>query len=149
LCHIFRGLSALILTALAAIALVVGQSVDGVTVTTDAASYAPGDQIQVTIDNAGPSRITRGGLDCDDLWPLALEQRQSAGDWQPVPVPPHACMGIASVLVSPGESQSRTIAMTLDPGTYHVVYAFDDVDNGTQEVSVSDDFDVVAPALTY
>jgi Bacterial Ig-like domain len=145
----FPHLSLLILSVVTAAALVVGQSVDGVSVTTDASSYAPGDQIQVTIDNAGPNRITRGGLDCDDIWPLALEQRQSGGDWQPVPVPSHSCIGIASVLVSPGESQSRTISMTLDPGTYHVVYAFDDVDNGTQEVSVSDDFDVIAPALTY
>ena len=104
----------LVLIAVAATALLFGQSVDGVTVATGASTYAPGDQIQVTIENAGPSRITRGGLDCDDLWPLALEQRQADGTWQPVPAPGHACIGIASVLVSPGESQSRTISMILD-----------------------------------
>ena len=139
----------LILILIAVAPLLFGQSVDGVSVTTDASTYAPGDQIQVSIDNAGPDHITRGGLDCDDLWPLALEQRQSDGGWQPIPAPRHTCIGIASVLVSPGESQSRTISMTLDPGTYHVVYAFDDVDNGTQDESVSDAFDVIAPALTY
>ena len=139
----------LVLIAVAATALLFGQSVDGVTVATGASTYAPGDQIQVTIENAGPSRITRGGLDCDDLWPLALEQRQADGTWQPVPAPGHACIGIASVLVSPGESQSHTISMILDPGTYHVVYAFDDVDDGTQDVSLSDAFDVIGPALTY
>jgi hypothetical protein len=137
------------LIAVAAIAQLFGQSMDGVLVTTDASTYAPGDQIQVSIENAGPDRITRGGLDCDDLWPLALEQRQPDSTWQSLPAPRHACIGIASVLVGPGESQSRTISMPLDPGTYHVVYAFDDVDNGTQDVSVSDAFDVIAPALTY
>jgi hypothetical protein len=137
------------LVAVAVIAQLFGQPVDGVIVTTDTSIYAPGDQIQVGIANAGPDRITRGGLDCDDLWPLALEQRQADSTWQPVPAPRHACIGIASVLVGPGESQSRTISMTLDPGTYHVVYAFDDVDNGTQDVSISDAFDVIAPALTY
>jgi hypothetical protein len=59
-------------------------------VSTDAATYTPGDQIQVTILNSGPDRILRAG-----------------------------------------EMQTMTISPTLDPGAYHLVYAFDDLDNGT------------------
>lgn len=130
---------------LLAAALVFAQPADGVSVTTDASSYAPGDPIQVSIVNGGPDRITRGGLACTDIWPLALEQRQDDDSWQPVTVPQHQCIGIAAVLVSPGDTQSRTISnLTLDPGTYHVVYAFDDVDNATQDMSISDPFDIVA-----
>jgi len=125
-------------------ALFFGQPADGVGVSTDAAAYAPGDPIQVTILNAGPDRISRGGLDCDDLWPLALEQRANDGSWQPVPVAPRQCVGIAAALVGPGETQTMTISLTLDPGAYHILYAFDDVDNGTQEMAISDPFDITS-----
>ena len=118
------------------------QPADGVEVATDASAYTSGDPIQVTIANNGPDRISRGGLDCNDIWPLALEMRQDDGSWQPVQVPQHGCIGIAAALISPGDSFSKTISLTLDAGTYHVVYAFDDVDNGTQDMSISDPFDV-------
>ncbi len=135
-----------VLALAAALALVPAtaqaQAADGVTVTTDVTSYAPGDPIQVTITNGGPDRITRGGLDCDDLWPLALEQQDDTGNWQPVQAPRHGCIGIAGTIVVPGDTQTHTISLPLDPGTYHVSYAFSDVDAGTQNVSVSDPFTV-------
>jgi hypothetical protein len=130
-----------VLPLLAAV-LLFSQAADGVSVTTDAASYSSGDPIQVTIQNGGADRISRGGLACDDIWPLALEQRQSDGSWQPLTVPRHQCIGIAAVLVGPGQTQTKIMNLVLDPGTYHVVYAFDDVDNATQDVSSSDPFDV-------
>lgn len=37
---------------------------------------------------------------------------------------------------------ASSIALSLDAGTYHVVYAFDDVDNGRQGMCISDPFDV-------
>lgn len=132
---------------LLAAALLFEQAADGVTVRTDAPSYSPGDPIQITILNGGSDRISRGGLACTDIWPLALEQRQDDDSWQPVTVPQHQCVGIAAVLVSPGDVQRKTISnLTLDPGSYHVVYAFDDVDNGTQDTSISDPFDITPAA---
>jgi hypothetical protein len=131
---------------LAAAALLFAQPADGVSVSTDAPGYAPGDPIQVTILNVGPDRISRGGLACTDIWPLVLEQRLNDGTWDPVSVPQHSCIGIAAALVGPGETQTETISLSLDPGTYHVVYAFDDVDNGTQEMSTSDPFDITSSA---
>jgi hypothetical protein len=136
----------LFLSLLLAFSSLFAQPADGVTVATDAPTYLPGDSIKVTITNAGPDRISRGGLDCDDLWPLALEQLAADGSWQAVSVPQHRCIGIAAILVSPGETQMRTINLPLDVGTYHVVYAFDDVDNGTQETSISDPFDITPTA---
>jgi hypothetical protein len=128
---------------LLAAALLFGQAADGISVTTDAPSYASGDPIQVTIQNGGSDRISRGGLDCTDIWPLDLEQRQADDSWLPVIVPQHQCIGIAAALVSPGDTQMKTLSnLALDPGTYHVVYAFDDVDNGTQDASISDPFDI-------
>ena len=120
------------------------QSADtgGVAVTTDSATYAVGDPIQVTIANNSGDRITRGGLDCDDLWPLALEQLDADGNWQLVPAPQHNCIGITATLISPGQTQMRTLSLVLDPGTYHVVYAYTDVDTQSQDVAVSDPFDV-------
>ena len=132
-------LSAALLLAAASL---FAQAADGVSVMTDAPAYAVGAPIQVTLINAGSDRISRGGLACDDLWPLALEQLSSDGSWQPVDVARRQCIGVAAELVSPGDSQQRTIDLPLDVGTYHVLYAFDDVDNGTQDVSVSDPFDV-------
>jgi len=122
--------------------LLFAQAADGVEVATESASYASGDPIQVTIVNNGPDRISRGGVDCNDSWPLAVEMLQDYGSWQPVQVPQHACIGIAAALINPGESFSKLISLSLGPGTYHVVYAFDDVDNGTQDMSISDPFDV-------
>jgi hypothetical protein len=121
------------------------QPAQSVTVATDASTYSVGDTIQVTISNNGPDRITRGGLACDDLWPLALEQLAEDGSWQPVAVPRHQCIGIASALIAPGQTQLRTIALVLDPATYHVVYMFSDVDAGMIDIAVSDPFDVAAP----
>ena len=127
-----------------AFALHFGQPTDGISVTTDATSYAPGDPIQVTILNSGPDRVVRGGTDCDDLWPLALEQHAADDSWQVVPAPSHQCIGIAAALLGPGETQTMTVSLTLDPGSYHLVYAFDDVDNGTQDMSISDPFDITS-----
>ena len=137
-------LTILAVTAWLALAPVaaLAQVADGVTVTTDATGYAPGDPIQVTITNGGPDRITRGGLDCDEIWPLALEQQDDSGNWQSVEVPRHGCIGVAGTIVAPGETQTRTITLQLDPGTYHVLYAFNDIDAGTQDVSVSDPFTI-------
>lgn len=118
------------------------QAVDGVSIMTDAPVYAPGAPIQITLSVAGPDRISRGGIACDDVWPLALEQLSSDGSWQPVDVARHACIGIAAELLSPGDTQQQTINLPLEVGTYHVLYAFDDVDNGFQDVSISDPFDV-------
>ena len=130
------------------VSLLFGQPADGVSVATDASAYAVGDPIQVTILNSGPDRISRGGLDCDALWPLALEQHAADDSWQAVPVASHQCIGIAAILVGPGETQSMTISLSLDPGSYHVVYAFDDVDNGTQDMSISDPFDITGASAT-
>lgn len=132
----------LALLALTAALHLLGQPADGVSVSTEAFAYTPGDPIQVTIFNAGPDRITRGGLACTDIWPLGVEQRQSDASWLEVPVAPRQCEGITSVLVNPGDAQTQTIALSLDPGTYHVVYAFDDIDNGVQDVATSDPFDI-------
>ena len=119
-----------------------GADAGSVSVTTDNSSYGVGDPIQVTIENNSGDRIARGGLDCDDLWPLALDQLDVDGNWQPVAVPQHNCIGITAALIFPGQTQSRTVSLVLDPGTYHVVYAFTDVDTQSQEVSASDPFDV-------
>ncbi len=134
-----------ILLGLAVATAVAAESADGVAVITDGATYALGDPIQVTIANDGPDRITRGGLACDDLWPLALEQLDPDGNWQPVVVPRHQCIGIAGILVAPGQTQVRTITPALDPGTYRLVYAFMVVGAGTQFTATSDPFDVVDP----
>jgi hypothetical protein len=134
----------LLLSLFVASTAMFGQAADGVSVTTDAATYMSGTPVQVTIQNGGPDRITRGGLDCADSWPLALEQLQPDGSWQDVPMPRHACIAIASVLVAPGEAQTGTISLVLDAGSYHVVYAFDDVDNGTQDASISEPFSVTS-----
>jgi hypothetical protein len=119
-----------------------GQPADGVSVSTDASTYAPGDPIQITIFNAGPDRITRGGLACTDIWPFGIEQRQPDSSWLDVPAPRSDCLAIEAALFGPGESQTRTIDVSLDPGTYHVIYVFDDVDNGIQDVAASDPFDI-------
>jgi len=122
------------------------QAADGVAVTTDATTYLPGDPISVTITNGGSDRITRGGLDCDPLWPLALEQLQSDGSWQALPRPPSSgCIGIAGVLVPPGGTQTHQISLTLDPGTYHVVYSFSVVGDG-QLTSYSEPFTILDPS---
>lgn len=121
------------------------QSAAGVSLSTDSPTYNVGDPIQVTIANDGTDRITRGGLACDDLWPLAIEQQGPDGNWQPVGVPTHQCIGIAGVVMSPGQSQSRTVSPALDPGTYHLVYSFSIVGSGAGEGAVSDAFDVVEP----
>jgi len=126
-------------------ALLLAQPADGVNVTTDSSSYQQGAPIEVTIVHAGPDRITRGGLACDDVWPLALEELDADGTWQPVPVAPRQCIGIAAVVVSPGQSQTKTLTLPLEVGSYHLVYGFDDIDNGTYEVATSDPFDIVAP----
>jgi hypothetical protein len=129
--------------------LVFGQAVNGVSVTTDLSVYLPGDPIQVTIYNAGPDAITRGGIVCDDVWPLAIEQLQVDGSWQEVPVPRRSnCIAIAGVLFQPGQTITRTVSLNLDPGTYRVTYAFDVVGTGpapnARMVAYSDPFDVVA-----
>jgi hypothetical protein len=123
-------------------ASVLAQAADGVSVMTDAPAYPPGAPIQITLTVAGPDRISRGGIACDDVSPLALEQLSSDGSWQPVDVAQHTCIGIAAELLSPGDTQQQTIKLPLDVGTYHVLYAFDDIDNGIQDVSISDPFDV-------
>src|SRR5579859_231724 len=130
--------------------LLVGQPANGVSVVTDMAAYTQGDPVQVTIQNAGPDAITRGGIVCDDVWPLALEQLQDDGTWQAVPVPRRAsCIGVAGVLFQPGGSQVHTLSLSLDPGTYRVVYAFDVVGSkgapNAGQIAYSDPFDVNAP----
>ena len=134
-----------ILLGLAVATPVAAESADGVAVTTDSAAYALGDPIQVTIANDGLDRITSGGLACDDLWPLAPEQLDPDGNWQPVAVPRHQCIGIAGILVAPGQTQVRTITPALDPGTYRLVYAFRVVGAGTELTATSDPFDVIDP----
>src|SRR5258708_3757268 len=135
-----------VLFTLAAAQPIAAQFADGVTVLTDSATYSVGDPIQVTIANDGPDRITRGGLACDDLWPLALEQQDPDGNWQPLAVPRHQCIGIAGVLIAPGQQQARTITPPIDPGTYHLVSAFMVVGSGAQLTATSDPFDVVDPS---
>jgi hypothetical protein len=131
------------LAAWVLVASVYAQAVDGVSVSTDSTSYAPGDPIQVTIANAGPDRVSRGGLACDDVWPLALEQLADDGTWQPVTVPRHQCIGITAALLGPGQSQVRTLTVSLDPGTYHLAYPFDDADTSARNIAYSDPFDIV------
>jgi hypothetical protein len=130
--------------------LVSGQPADGVSVATDMAAYTQGDPVLVTIQNAGPDPITRGGIVCDDVWPLAVEQLQEDGTWQPVVVPRRAtCIGIAGVLFQPGRTLNLTLSLSLDPGTYRVAYAFDVVGSGPAptagQIAYSDPFDVNAP----
>jgi len=132
--------------------LLVGQPANGVSVVTDMAAYTQGDPVQVTIQNAGPDAITRGGIVCDDVWPLALEQVQDDGTWQAVPVPRRtSCTGVAGVLFQPGGSQVHTLSLSLDPGTYRVVYAFDVVGSGgapnAGQIAYSEPFEVIAPPL--
>ncbi len=135
-----------LLSIFLAIGLWVAQSMNGVSVATDSPTYNLGDPIQVTISNGSLDRISRGGLACDDLWPLALEQLDGDGNWQPVEVPQHQCIGIAAPLFAPGDTQTQTISLALDPGRYHVLYGFDDIDNGTYLVAISDPFDVLPPS---
>jgi len=136
-----------LLSAWVFLATVVAQAADGVSVSTDSASYASGDPIQLTISNAGPDRVSRGGLACDDAWPLALEQLTDDGTWQPVTVPRHQCIGITAALLSPGQSQSRTITLLLYPGTYRASYPLDDADTATHGVAYSDPFEVLAQGV--
>lgn len=133
------GLLALWFTVASAL---VGQAAAGVSVATDNPAYAVGDPIQVTIQNGGTDRVSRGGLACDDVWPLALEQQGGDGNWQPVQVPQHGCIGIAAALLLPGRSIARTINLQLDPGTYRLAYPFDDADTGGSQTAYSDPFDV-------
>jgi hypothetical protein len=130
--------------------LLFAQSADGVSVTTDMAAYTQGDPIQVTIQNAGPDAITRGGIVCDDVWPLAVEQLQPDGTWQAVMVPRRAnCIAIAAILFQPGQSVVRSVSLGFEPGTYRVAYAFDVVGSGpaanSRLVAFSDPFDVNPP----
>jgi hypothetical protein len=131
--------------------LLFAQPANGVSVSTDMPAYTQGDPIQVTILNAGPDAVTRGGIVCDDVWPLLVEQLQSDGTWQEVPVPRRAnCIAIAGILFQPGQSLMRTVSLSLDPGTYRVAYAFDVVGSGpapnARLVAYSDPFDVNPPA---
>jgi hypothetical protein len=128
-----------------------GQPVEGVSVSTDMSAYAQGDPVLVTIQNTGPDAITRGGIVCDDVWPLAVEQLQDDGSWQGVVVPRRAsCIGITGVLFQPGRTLTQTLSLSLDPGTYRVAYAFDVVGSGPApnagQIAYSDPFDVNAPA---
>lgn len=131
--------------------LVFAQPVNGVSVTTDMAVYMQGEPVQVTIQNAGPDAITRGGLVCDDVWPLSVEQLQPDGSWQEVTVPRRStCIGITAMLFGPGQSQPHTVSLDLEPGTYRVAYAFSVVSAAQAPnsplVAYSDPFDVIPPA---
>jgi hypothetical protein len=68
----------------------------------------PGDPVHVTIQNAPPDAITRGGIVCDDAWPLAVEQLQADGTWQGVVVPRRAsCIGVDGMLFQPGQRSPK------------------------------------------
>src|SRR5258708_2667796 len=127
------------------------QTADGVSVTTNSSSYAPGATIDVTVENNGPDRVTRGGIVCDDVWPLSLEQLQDDGSWQPQRVPARAnCIAVAGVLFGPGQSLTRSVSLMLDPGTYRVGYTFDVVGSPPAQMLIasSDPFAIRAPTAT-
>jgi hypothetical protein len=127
------------------------QPADGVSVTTSSSSYAPGAAIDVTVENNGPDRVTRGGIVCDDVWPLSIEQLLDDGTWQPQSVPTRAnCIAIAGVLFGPGQSLNRSVSLMLDPGTYRVGYTFDVVGSppGQMLTAYSDPFAITAPTAT-
>ena len=49
------------------------QPADGVSVTTSSSAYAPGATIDVTVENNGSDRVTRGGIVCELCRPVRRE----------------------------------------------------------------------------
>jgi hypothetical protein len=113
-----------------------------VTVTVDAATYAPGDLITATVTNGSNSAISpSGGIVCQGSpWPFTLQVPDDSGTWLDVPAgrtPP--CGAIAAALLQPGESASKTFTPSLDSGQYRVIYAYHAAD-GTDGAITSDPF---------
>ena len=119
----------------------------GVVVTTDAMSYAPGDPLVATATNGSPQSIApQGGIVCQGSpWPFGVQQQADDGSWQDVVVPrTPPCIGIAVRQLGPGESQTKTLSASADPGTYRLTYVFTAAD-GSQAVAVSDPYTIAAP----
>jgi hypothetical protein len=117
-----------------------------VVVSTDAVSYAPGDPVTATMSNGGDQAISpQGGIVCQGSpWPFGV-QRQDDGGWQDVVFPrTPPCVGIAARLLGPGESQTKTLSASDDPGTYRLVYPYTAAD-GSQATAASDPFTVATP----
>jgi hypothetical protein len=138
-------LAALLVVALAILAT---SQPDGVSVATDAPSYAPGDPLTATVTNGTADPIAPiGGIVCQGSpWPFALQQQDDAGNWQDIETPrTPPCVGIAVAQLGPGQSQSKSFAASPDPGTYRLVYPYRTPD-GTNSVAFSDPFQVEAPS---
>jgi hypothetical protein len=118
-----------------------------VVVSTDAANYAPGDAVSVTLVNGTTTSIAPlGGIVCQGSpWPFAVERLDDAGMWQAVDYPrTPPCIGIAVALLGPGQTQTKTVAASADPGEYRLVYAFRAMD-GSEGTAASDPFLVAPP----
>jgi hypothetical protein len=118
-----------------------------VTVTTDAMRYAPGDAVTATATNGSPQSIApQGGIVCQGSpWPFGVQQQADDGSWQDIVLPrTPPCIGIAVRQLGPGESQSKTLSASADPGTYRLTYTYSAAD-GSQAVAVSDPFTVATP----
>jgi hypothetical protein len=112
-----------------------------VTVSVDAATYAPGDPITATVTNGGSDALSpSGGIVCQGSpWPFSI-QVLDASAWLDVPVtrtPP--CVAIAAALLQPGESASKSFTLALDAGQYRVVYVYHAM-GGTDGAATSDPF---------
>jgi hypothetical protein len=116
-----------------------------VVVAVAAPSYAAGQPIDVTVTNgSGLALSPSGGLVCQGSpWPLQLQTLDpTSGVWQDVPVvrtPP--CVAIAAALLPPGESLSKTLVASPDPGQYRLVYPYHATD-GSSGSATSDPFTV-------
>jgi len=119
-------------------------SAPAVVVAVDAPSYAPGDTIAVTVSNSSGLAVSpSGGIVCQGSpWPLRLQALDASGIWQDVPVvrtPP--CVAIAAALLPSGESLSKTLVASPDPGQYRLVYPYHATDGSTGSAA-SDPFTV-------
>jgi hypothetical protein len=128
-----RTVLALILALCASLVLVGRGRADdsspasNVQVTTDRPAYAPGDTVNVTITNLGPSTImARGGRVCDSYWPIRLDQQGDDGSWTAVPIPEDTiCAGVSVAVHASGDSFTKTFTTGPDTGTFRVVFLYD------------------------
>ena len=143
-------LGLIVILAVSIAAVVFAHDATGsVSVATDASSYAPGDQVTVTVVNGTTTSIApQGGIVCQgSLWPFGVQRLDDAGNWQDLTftrTPPF--IGVAVALLGPGDSQTRTFAAATDLGTYRLVYAYTPTDGSGQGLAASDPYDVTSPA---
>lgn len=141
------GVAALIGVAMFALFGVAQAHAQGATVriVTDAAIYAPGQNITATVMNDGPSQVSSGlGYPCGAI---VIERWVTAADgWEELPTPDVACILIARIL-DPGQSFTQDdIPAPSQPGTYRLVYKFaDEATRGSGSVA-SEPFAVVEQA---